>query len=86
MMSQIVDAIQPLQSVTSHNSMITIDGEGAINYEVVQDYMESKIDVTYVENDSAEEHLITIISNIIITADMVGSSVKVKFMVHQSSS
>ena len=35
------------------------------------------------ENDSAEEHLIAIRINIIITADMVDINGKVKSMVHQ---
>ena len=63
--------------------MIKIYGEGAINYEVVQDYMALKMNVSYVENDSAEENLRVIRSYGIITADMVDSNVKVKCMVHQ---
>ena len=45
--------------------------------------MASKMNVAYVEKDIAEEHLIAIRSDKIITADMVDSNVKVKFMVHQ---
>ena len=48
--------------------------------------MASKINVSYVENDIAEEHLIVIWSDVIITADMVDSNGKVKYMVPQSSS
>ena len=68
-----------------NDSPIKINGEGAITYEVVQDYMASKINVAYVEKDSAEEHLREIWSNIIITADMFGINGKVKFMVHQQT-
>ena len=49
------------------------------------DCMASKMNVSYVENDSAEEHLREIRSNNIITADMVDSNGKVECMVHQSS-
>ena len=38
------------------------------------------------ENDSAEEHLSAIRSAEMITAEMVDSNRKVKYMVHQSSS
>ena len=48
--------------------------------------MASKTNVTYVENDIAEEHLRAIRSDEIITADMVDSNGNVKCMVHQSSS
>ena len=48
--------------------------------------MASKMNVTYVENDSAEEHLRVIRSDKIITADMVDIYGKVKCTVHQSSS
>ena len=44
------------------------------------------MNVAYVEKDIAEENLRTIRSNKIVTADMVDSNVKVKCMVHQSSS
>ena len=47
--------------------------------------MASKTNIPYVEKGSAEEHLIEIRSNGIITADMADSNVKVKCMVHQSS-
>ena len=63
LMRHLVDKIKPLQSGISHNSMIKIDGEGAINYEVFRDYMESKMNVDYVEKDSAGEHLRVIRSN-----------------------
>ena len=56
MMRQLVDAIQPLKSGISHNSPIKIDEEGAITYEVVRDYMASKMNVACVEKDSAEEN------------------------------
>ena len=51
----------------------------------VWDYLASKMNVTYVEKDIVEEHLIAIRSEKIITADMVDSNVKVKCMVNQSS-
>ena len=57
-MRQLVDAIQPLRSGISHNNPIKIYVEGAIIYEVVQDYMASKTNAAYVEKDSVEEHLI----------------------------
>ena len=44
---QLVDAIQPSWSGISHNSSIKIDGEGAITYELVWDYMALKMDVAY---------------------------------------
>ena len=44
--------------------------------------MASKMNVACVEKDSAEEHLRAIISDRIITTDMVASNGKVKCMVH----
>ena len=39
MMRQIFNAIHPSQSGISHNSLIKIDGEGAVTYKVVLDYI-----------------------------------------------
>ena len=86
MMGQLVDKIQPPRIGISHNSPIKIDGEGSITYEVVRDYMASKINAAYVEKDSAEDNLRLIRSDGIITTDMVDSNGKVRCMVHQSSS
>ena len=69
-----------------HNSPIKIDGKGAINYKVVRYYMALKMNVSYVENDSAEDNLRAIRSETIITAGTMGSNVKIKCMVHQSIS
>ena len=80
---QLVDTIQPSRRGISHNSPIKINGEGAITYKVVQDYMASKMKVTYVEKDGAEDELRAIRSEIIITVDMLDSNGKVKCMVHQ---
>ena len=66
-MRQIVDAIQTSRSGISHNSPTKIDGEGAITYEVFGDYMASKMNVAYVEMDSAEEYLRFIRNDEIIT-------------------
>ena len=44
----------------------------------------SKMNVPYVEKDSAEEHLREIRSNVIITSDMVESNGNLKCMFHQS--
>ena len=78
-----VGAIQTSQSGIIHNSPIKIDGEGDINYKLVRYYMASKMNVSYVENDSVEDHLKVIRSNGIITAYMVDSNGKVKCMAHQ---
>ena len=43
----LVDAIQPSQSGISHNSPTKIDVEGAISYEVFQDYLSLKMNVSY---------------------------------------
>ena len=48
--------------------------------------MASKMNVPYVENDSAEAYLRAIRSNIIITVDTVDSNGKLKCMFHQSRS
>ena len=48
--------------------------------------MSLKMNVAYVEKDSAEEKLRAIRSDKIITSDMVDSNGKVKCIVHQSSS
>ena len=86
LMGQIIDAIQPSRSGISQNSLIKVDGEVAITYEVVQDYMASIINVAYVGKDSAEENLIVIRSTKIITAYMVDGNENVKCILHQSSS
>ena len=83
---QLVDAIQSLRIGISYNSPIEIDEEGAITYEVVQNCIASKLNVAYVEKDSADENLIAIRGEKIITADMVDSNGEVKCIVHQSSS
>ena len=44
---QLVDEIQPSQSGISHNSPTKIDVEGAISYEVFQDYLSLKMNVSY---------------------------------------
>ena len=80
---QLVDPIQPSRSGISHYISIKIYGEGAITYKVVRDYMASKMNIDYVEKDSAEDHFIVTRSNKIITTYMVDSNVKVKCMVHQ---
>ena len=85
LMRQIVDAIQPSRSGISHNSLIKIYGEEVVTYTVVLYYMASKMNVDYVENDSAEEHLRSIRIDGIITAGMVESNGNVKCTVHQSS-
>ena len=54
LMKQLVDAIQPSRSGISHNSTVKIDEEGAITYKVVLDYIASKMNVAYAENDSTE--------------------------------
>ena len=86
LMRQIFGAIHTSRSGISHNSPIKIDGEGGITYKVFRYYMALKINVSYVETDSAEEHLREIRSNKIVTTDMVNSNRKVRCMVHQSSS
>ena len=43
----------------------------------------SKMNVPYVEKDSAEEHLRAIRSKVIITVEMLDSNGKVKCMFHQ---
>ena len=48
--------------------------------------MAPKMNVAYMGKDSEEEHLRSIISDGIITADVVDINGKVKRMVHQSSS
>ena len=47
-MGQLVDSIQTSRSGIIHKIPIKIDGEGAITYEVLRDYMASKINVSYV--------------------------------------
>ena len=47
-MSHLVDAIQPSQIGRIHNSTIKSHREEYIKYEVVRDYMESKMNVAYV--------------------------------------
>ena len=65
-MRHLVDEIQYFRSRISHNSPIKIYGEGAITNKVVRDYMASKMNVAYVENDGADEHLRSIISKKIL--------------------
>ena len=78
---QLVDEIHTQRSGISHNSPIKIDGEGAMTYKVVRDHMASKMNVAYVEKDSAEENLKAIRSHKSINTDMVDSNGNVKCMV-----
>ena len=54
LMRKIVDAIQNFRGEISHNSPTKINGEGAITYKVVRDYMASKMNVACMEKDRAE--------------------------------
>ena len=85
-MRQLFYAIQPSQSGISHNHMIKSDGETVITYKVLQDYMASEINASYVEEGGAEGHLRAIERDGIITAYMVDNNGKVKCMVYQSIS
>ena len=49
---QLVGVIHTSQNRIIHNSPVEIDGEGDITYEVVRDYMASKMNVAYVEKAS----------------------------------
>ena len=85
-MKVLVNRIKPGREGTHYHSPIKIDGVGALTYEIVRDYMSTKMNVVTVERESAEEYLIFIGSDDTISDDMVDSNGKVKLRVHQSAS
>ena len=82
-----IKAIQPARDGFPHNSPIKIDGDGALTYTVVRDYMASKYNTVEVDKDSAVKYLRDTDNADQITDEMqTGPSRKVRLRVYQSES
>ena len=79
--------IEPSRDGSPHNSPIKLEGEGALNYETVRDYMVSHFNVVEVDKDTAVKYL-----RAIGKADQIpdkistGAGGKVRLEVYQSYS
>ena len=74
----------------THQCPFKIEGENAISYEIVRDFMMGKYNTTFVDRSSAEEYLRATSSvenniNAVITDDMVNDDGKVLVQVQQST-
>ncbi len=79
--------IQPARNGKAHNSPIKIDGEGAITYEVVRDFMRTKTNKVLVDRRVAEKYLAAIGSDEENTEEMVNNETgKVYVSLYQSFS
>lgn len=82
-----IKAIQPARDGLPHNSPIKIDGDGALTYTVIRDYMASKYNTVEVDKDSAVKYLRESDNADQITDEMqTGPSRKVTLQVYQSNS
>ena len=82
-----LERVQPMRDGQHHNSPIKIDGDGAITYEVVRRFMETKTNIVVVDRSAAEAYLAEIDNGQTLTEDMVDeSSGKVNLRLYQSTS
>lgn len=86
-MQNALKAVHPATSQQPHNSPIKIDGEGAITYEIVQDFMQTKTNTGKVDRNVAQKYLNEIDNGDAITDDMVEEGTgKVTLFLYQSYS
>ncbi len=80
--------MQSVRSGDHHNSPIKIDGEGAITYEIVRNFMETMTNTVKVDRGLEEKYLEAIGSGeAVITDDMVDDATgKVDLSLYQSYS
>jgi len=82
-----IKSIRPARDGSPHNSPIKIDGDGALTYTVIRDYMVSKYNVVEVDRDTAIKYLRETDNTDQITAEMhTGTARKVPIQVYQSDS
>jgi hypothetical protein len=81
----VLNKVKPARNGEPHGSPIKIEGEGALSYEIVRDYMATKRNVNLVDRDSAEEYLKFIGSGQEITEEMIIDG-KVPVYTQQSAS
>ncbi|KAL7550473.1 LOW QUALITY PROTEIN: hypothetical protein ACHAWF_014863 [Thalassiosira exigua] len=82
-----IKAMGPARDGAPHNSPIKIDGDGALKYEVVRDYMATKFNVVEVDRDTAATYLRAIGKGGAITEEMTeGAGGRVRLEVYQSES
>ena len=82
----IIKNIQPAREGAPHNSPFKIDGEGALTYKVIRDYMTTKYNVVEVDKDAAIKYLREIGKGEQVTNQMQTGPRKVKVEVYQSES
>ena len=80
-----VEGIKPAHDGSPHNSPIKLEGEGALDYKTVRDYMVSHFNVVEVDNDTAVKYLRAIGKEAKIPDKILtGAGGKVRLEVHQS--
>ena len=86
-MQNALKAVHPATNQRPHNSPIKIDGEGAITYEIVRDFMRTKTNNVKVDRNVAQKYLDEIDNGETITDDMVDEVTgKVTLSLYQSYS
>ena len=83
---RVIDNIQPAREGAPHNSPFNIDGNNALTYEVIRDYMITKYNVVEVDKDAAVKYLRAIGKSELVTPQMQTGPRKVKLEVYQSES
>lgn len=79
--------VQPAHEGQDHNSPINIDGDNAITYEVVRDFMETKSNIILADRAAAEKYLKDIDNGQKVTDEIVDEETgKVRLKIHQSTS
>ena len=81
-----IDRIEPARDGAPHNSPIKIDGEGALTYTIIRDYMEKKYNIVEVDRDAAINYLREIGKGDAITPEMEVGEDKVCLQIYQSNS
>ena len=86
-MKECFKTVQPAREGQHHNSPIKLDGEGAITYEVVRNFMETKSNTVLADRGSAEKYLADINNGVTIRDDMIDPETgKVRLVIYQSTS
>jgi hypothetical protein len=86
-MQNALKAVHPATNQRPHNSPIKIDGEGAITYELVRDFMRTKTNNVKVDRNVAQKYLDEIDNGETITDVMVDEVTgKVTLSLYQSYS
>lgn len=81
-----ISKIEPARDGSPHNSPFKIDGDGALNYSVIRDYMYTKFNVVEVDHDSAVTYLRAIDKGEDVSRMQTTADGKVRLQIYQSGS